>query len=98
MLASLAVALFNSGDTIGRFSGVLYTLVALTAMIYSIGLYLRRREMIQARHPGPYDDLVGPTIVCAALFIAVGLNAFLKLSVGLKHHPSEVVGGDYTVA
>ncbi|RUP46886.1 hypothetical protein BC936DRAFT_146410 [Jimgerdemannia flammicorona] len=85
LLGSFSIALFNAGDTVGRISGIMYTLVSITTLVYGWGLYQRRREMIIRREAGPYDDLIGPTVICVAIFFAVGLNAYLKYAV--KHKP-----------
>lgn len=81
LLGSFSIALFNSGDSVGRISGVVYTLVSLSTFLYGMGLYYRRRELINARAAGPYDDMSGPTAICMALLFAVGLNAYLKFNV-----------------
>jgi uncharacterized membrane protein YidH (DUF202 family) len=81
LLATFSVALFNSGDTVGKISGVVYTLVSLSTLLYGMGLYYRRRELIRQRAAGPYDDMSGPTMICFALLFAVGLNAYLKFTV-----------------
>ncbi|KAI9289269.1 VTC domain-containing protein [Umbelopsis sp. AD052] len=80
LLATFSIALFNAGDTVGRISGVVYTLVSLSTFLYGMGLYYRRRELINARVAGPFDDMSGPTAICVALLFAVGLNTYLKLS------------------
>jgi len=82
LLGSFSIALFNAGDSVGRISGVVYTLVSLSTFLYGMGLYYRRRELINARAAGPYDDMSGPTAICMALLFAVGLNAYLKFSAG----------------
>ncbi|KAI9318424.1 VTC domain-containing protein [Dichotomocladium elegans] len=81
LMSTFSIALFNAGDAVGKLSGVVYTLVSLTTLIYGMGLYYRRRELIQAKASGPYDDMVGPTLICFALLFAVGLNAYLKFTV-----------------
>ncbi|KAF1803875.1 VTC domain-containing protein [Mucor lusitanicus] len=81
MLSTFSLALFNTGDAVGKLSGVLYTLVALSTLIYGVGLYYRRRELIRARLAGPYDEMIGPTVICFALMAAVGINAYLKFTV-----------------
>ncbi|KAI8341670.1 VTC domain-containing protein [Chlamydoabsidia padenii] len=81
LLATFSIALFNAGDAVGKVSGVVYTLVSLSTLLYGMGLYYRRRELIRQRAAGPYDDMVGPTVICFALLFAVGLNAYLKFTV-----------------
>ncbi|KAI9496419.1 VTC domain-containing protein [Zychaea mexicana] len=85
LLSTFSLALFNAGDAVGKVSGVIYTLVSLSTLIYGVGLYYRRRELIRSRSPGPYDEIAGPTVICFALMFAVGLNAYLKFTV---HSPS----------
>ncbi|KAI8061126.1 VTC domain-containing protein [Gongronella butleri] len=81
LMATFSVALFNAGDAVGKISGVVYTLVAVSTLIYGAGLYYRRRDLIRQRAPGPYDETTGPTVICMALLFAVGLNLYLKLTV-----------------
>lgn len=80
LMATFSIALFNAGDAVGKVSGIVYTLVSLTTLIYGMGVYYRRRELIRAKAPGPYDDTTGPTLICLALLFAVGLNAYLKFT------------------
>lgn len=81
LMATFSIALFNAGDAVGKISGVVYTLISLSTLLYGMGLYYRRRELIRAKMPGPYDDTTGPAVICFALLFAVGLNAYLKFTV-----------------
>lgn len=81
LLATFSVALFNAGDAVGKVSGVVYTLVSLSTLLYGMGLYYRRHDLICQRASGPYDDMAGATVICIALLSAVGLNAYLKLTI-----------------
>ena len=78
VLATFAIALFNKGDTVGKLCGIMYTLIAISTLMYGCGLYYRRRELIRSRLPGPYQELIGPTILCLALMFAIGMNFYLK--------------------
>jgi uncharacterized membrane protein YidH (DUF202 family) len=81
LLSTFSLALFNAGDAVGKLSGVVYSLVSISTLLYGMGLYYRRRELIHNRAAGPYDELVGPTVICFALLFAVGLNAYLKFTI-----------------
>lgn len=81
LLSTFSLALFNAGDAVGKLSGVVYSLVSISTLLYGMGLYYRRRELIHNRAAGPYDELMGPTVICFALLFAVGLNAYLKFTV-----------------
>ncbi|CAG8553553.1 4582_t:CDS:2 [Ambispora gerdemannii] len=82
LLGTFSVALFNAGneDNIGRFCGLLYSTISVIVLIYALSQYHKRVDMINSRNPGPYDDLVFPTILCFTLFLAVALNFWLKLA------------------
>ncbi|KAI9276285.1 VTC domain-containing protein [Sporodiniella umbellata] len=81
LLSTFSLALFNAGDAVGKLSGILYTLISISTLMYGMGLYYRRRDLIRNRSAGPYDEIMGPTIICFALMFAVGLNAYLKFTV-----------------
>lgn len=81
LISTFSLALFNSGDAVGKLSGIVYTLVSVSTLMYGMGLYYRRRELIHNRAPGPYDEVVGPTAICFALLFAVALNAYLKFTI-----------------
>lgn len=81
LISTFSLALFNAGDSVGKLSGIVYSLVSISTLLYGMGLYYRRRELIHSRAAGPYDELVGPTVICFALLFAVGLNAYLKFTV-----------------
>lgn len=78
-LGGLALGLVNFGDTVGRVSGGIFTMIALGFMLYSTHLFRWRARMISERRAGPYDDRNGPTVLVAVLFIAFNVNVYLKL-------------------
>lgn len=49
VLGGLALGLLNFGDTVGQISGGLFTGVAMMFMVYALGLYQWRAEMIRRR-------------------------------------------------
>ncbi|KAI8846999.1 VTC domain-containing protein [Chytridium lagenaria] len=80
VIASLAIALLNLGDRVGQIAGLLFTLVAMMFMVYSLFLFQWRAQKIRDRDPGPYDDRVGPTVLVIVLFAAITANFYLKFS------------------
>ncbi|KAH6648597.1 VTC domain-containing protein [Truncatella angustata] len=76
-IGAIAVTLLNFGTkpTMTSFivSGV-FTVLAIVALCYSVGIYLYRSGAIRERKVIKYYDRWGPTVLCVALFIAVGLN------------------------
>ena len=79
MLGGLGVGLLNFGDKIGRVSAGLFTFVAMGTMIYALVTYHWRAAAIRRRGSGPYDDRLGPTLLCFFLLVAVIINFILRL-------------------
>ncbi len=52
--------------------------VAVLSLLYSVGMYLYRSSAIRNRRAIKYHDSVGPTTLCAALFVAVALNMWYE--------------------
>ncbi|KAF8982203.1 vacuolar transporter chaperone [Entomortierella lignicola] len=84
LLGTLGIGLFNAGDSIGRFAGILLSITALATLIYSIWLYEKRLTMLRNKDPGPYDEPLMPTLMCVCLLTAISLNFYLKSSVKSK--------------
>ena len=79
ILGSIAAALLNFGDGISLYAALGFTAVACAALLYSMGLYLWRVEMIRKRRAVRYHDWLGPSVLCLGLFGAVGVNFGLRV-------------------
>src|ERR1700759_3980852 len=71
VLGGLAIGLLNFGDRIGRISAVLFTFIAMFVMLYALYTFHWRATKIRNREAAPYDDRVGPTVLCIFLLAAV---------------------------
>ncbi|KAE8254360.1 hypothetical protein A4X13_0g3447 [Tilletia indica] len=67
-----------SPGTIKTF-GVIYAVIALATLSWGLFSYQRRVTLIKAKYGGPLDDLYGPPLICAALFVAVLLNFIVRV-------------------
>ena len=67
VLAGLSIGLLNFGDKVGKISAGMFTLVAMAVMIYALITYHWRANAIRKRGAGPYDDRLGPTVLCLSL-------------------------------
>ena len=54
--------------------GVVWTVVALGVVVYAYIMQRKRLYWIDVRHPGHFDELAGPVVLCATLAIAVLVN------------------------
>jgi uncharacterized protein with PQ loop repeat len=81
-IGTIAVTLLNFGSKPSPASFIAagtFTVVAILALIYSIGIYLYRAKAIRARKASKYHDKYGPTVLCGILLVAVILNAVFEL-------------------
>lgn len=78
VLGGLAMGLLNFGDRIGRMSAVLFTVIAMGVMLYALYTFHWRATKIRNREAAPYDDRVGPTVLCIFLLAAVCINFYCK--------------------
>ncbi|RMY19046.1 hypothetical protein D0867_04919 [Hortaea werneckii] len=74
ILGSIAATLLNFGDTISLASAWAFTIVAVVALFYSLGLYLWRVSAIKSRRAVDYHDKWGPSALCFLLLIAVAIS------------------------
>lgn len=65
--------------------GAIYAGIAVLTLLWGLYSYQRRVTLIKTKYPGNFDDLIGPPLICAALFIAVLLNFIIRV----KQHDYE---------
>ena len=53
--------------------------VAIAFCAYSLIIYRSRTRMLQERAPGPYEDVVGPSLLGVTLLFGILGNFMLKL-------------------
>ncbi|KAF1979734.1 SPX-domain-containing protein [Bimuria novae-zelandiae CBS 107.79] len=82
LLGSIAATLLNFGDGLALAAACAFTVIATCALLYSVGLYLWRVNMIKQRRAVTYHDKVGPTLLCLGLFSAVAISFGYRLGVG----------------
>ncbi|ORZ04065.1 polyphosphate synthetase protein [Lobosporangium transversale] len=78
LLGGLSLGLLNFGDKVSRVSAGLFTFVALSFMVYAVVTYHWRAYKIRNKELGPFDDRIGPTLLCFILLTAMVTNFFLQ--------------------
>jgi SPX domain protein involved in polyphosphate accumulation/uncharacterized membrane protein YidH (DUF202 family) len=81
ILGSIAAALLNFGDDASLVSAWGFTVVACIALLYSVGIYYLRVQMIRTRRANlaRYYDKYGPTFLCIGLLAATIVNFVFKI-------------------
>ncbi|KAG8935378.1 hypothetical protein FRC02_008183 [Tulasnella sp. 418] len=80
LLGTLSAALYNSShDVIARRFAYVYALISLGILGYGYVVYQKRVTLIRRRDPGHFDEVVGPVLICVALFVAVLSNFIIRV-------------------
>lgn len=79
ILSTVAGVLLNFGHGASLEASLGFFLTAVLTIIYAIVLYLWRNYHIRRKDAVRYDDRVGPTLICIALFIATASNFYFQL-------------------
>ncbi|RXK41106.1 hypothetical protein M231_01509 [Tremella mesenterica] len=86
LLATIASGLlFGARDSPARYFALAYAFISAAVLIYGWAIFQKRLTMISARDPRSFDLLVGPLLICAALFIAVLANFIFRLQEARQH-------------
>jgi hypothetical protein len=81
-IGTIAVTLLNFGEKPSGLSFLAagaFTVVAVVALLYSVGIYLWRATAIRKRRAIRYHDRWGPSVLCVALLVAVALNVWFEV-------------------
>lgn len=81
-IGAMAGTLLNFGGGASFAAALGFTILAVVALCYSLGLYLWRVEMIKRRRAVKYHDSWGPTVLCLGLLAATVANFVLVMREG----------------
>ncbi|KAK3674484.1 vacuolar transporter chaperone [Recurvomyces mirabilis] len=82
ILGSIAATLLNFGDNLSLASATAFTVVAIIALFYSMGIYLWRVSNIKSRRAVQYHDKWGPSMLCVGLVAAVAVSFGFRIAKG----------------
>lgn len=77
-LGGLGTAILGLGEHESVWCGSILMAVSVLFILYALYIYIWRIEKIRIRFPGPYDDLVGPTVLVGIFMIALLASIFFK--------------------
>lgn len=88
-LGGIGTALLGLGDSDAAWCGTLLMTVAILFIFYALYIYKWRMEKIRIRYPGPYDDLVGPSILVAVFLTSIFLSIVFRFPSIIQDHSME---------
>lgn len=77
-LGGVGTAILGLGEEKAIFCGTSLMVVAIIFILYALYIFNWRKEKIRTRFPGPYDDLIGPTILVGVFLLALFLTVVFK--------------------
>jgi uncharacterized membrane protein YidH (DUF202 family) len=81
LLGALAIGLLNFSDHVGRVSAVIFTLIAVTIMVYALVNFHSRANRIEKKTMGDFSDAYGPMLLTACMAVAIILNFYCKYNI-----------------
>ncbi|KAI9023445.1 hypothetical protein DFJ74DRAFT_706304 [Hyaloraphidium curvatum] len=79
-LGGLAIGLLNFGNASGRAAGVVFSLLTILTLFYSLFLFFSRAISLRRQIRGTYEARVGPTVIVLAMVGGVIINALLIIA------------------
>lgn len=77
--ASIAITSFSEGDLLSQLYGIILLPVAISFLVYAMHQYGKRSKMIRTTAPGPYEDIVGPSVLAIVLICSIIAQFSIKL-------------------
>ncbi|WVQ82118.1 hypothetical protein IAT38_004246 [Cryptococcus sp. DSM 104549] len=86
LLSTIASGLlFGARDSPARWFAFGYALISAIVLIYGWAIYQKRLTMISTRDATGFDNLWGPLLICAAIFVAILVNFVFRLAEAKRH-------------
>jgi SPX domain protein involved in polyphosphate accumulation len=82
ILGSIAATLLNFGDHVSLAAAIAFTVTAIAALFYSMAIFLWRVDRIKQRKAVNYHDKWGPSVLCIALLVCVGVAVSYRFAYG----------------
>ncbi|KAF7196208.1 Vacuolar transporter chaperone 4 [Pseudocercospora fuligena] len=99
ILGSIAATLMNFGDRVGLAASIAFTVLAIIALFYSMGIFLWRVDRIKQRKAVQYHDKWGPSALCVGLLACVTVAIAYRFKYGREgdlrgRNPGRRPGGE----
>eukprot|EP00568_Trieres_chinensis_P011198 CAMPEP_0183298054 /NCGR_PEP_ID=MMETSP0160_2-20130417/5186_1 /TAXON_ID=2839 ORGANISM="Odontella Sinensis, Strain Grunow 1884" /NCGR_SAMPLE_ID=MMETSP0160_2 /ASSEMBLY_ACC=CAM_ASM_000250 /LENGTH=241 /DNA_ID=CAMNT_0025459999 /DNA_START=36 /DNA_END=761 /DNA_ORIENTATION=- len=77
--ASIAITSFARANPLSQLYGIILLPISIAFISYAMIQYARRASMIRRRAPGPYEDIMGPTVLGIILMLSIVAQFSIKL-------------------
>jgi len=77
--ASVAIVSMSDDNFLSQLYGIVLLPLAITFLMYSMHQYGKRAQMIRRRAPGPYEDIIGPSVLAVSVILSIVAQFTIKL-------------------
>jgi len=78
LLGALSIGLLNFSDEVGQISAGVFTILAMSVMLYALYGYHDRANRLQRKELGDYSDKYAPAVLTVFMIAAVSVNFYRK--------------------
>ena len=82
LLSGLSISLYNSAGAdngVARALAIVYTVIAVASGLWGWYMYVSRSEIIKRRSGEDLDNIIGPSVICISLAVALCVNFGLRV-------------------
>lgn len=69
----------GAADATTELYGLLTLPVAVAFCVYALVMFMKRASFLRRRHPGPYDDNVGPVLLTLLLMASIAADMVVAI-------------------
>jgi uncharacterized membrane protein YidH (DUF202 family) len=84
--ASVAIVSMSNDNLLSQLYGIVLLPLAISFLMYSMHQYGKRAQMIRRRAPGPYEDIIGPSVLAVSVMLSIVAQFSIKLYQILNGH------------
>mmetsp|Transcript_14558 Transcript_14558/g.17710 ORF Transcript_14558/g.17710 Transcript_14558/m.17710 type:complete len:203 (-) Transcript_14558:217-825(-) len=77
--ASIAITSFSGDNLLDQLYGIVLLPVAIAFLCYAMYQYGSRSKLIRTTSPGPYEDIIGPSVLAVILICSIIAQFSIKL-------------------
>ena len=76
---STAIIAFAEANEYSQIYGLILMPTSIGFTCYALYVYMKRANMIRNKHPGPYEEKIGPIILATLLATTIVINFAIRL-------------------
>ncbi|EGF76993.1 hypothetical protein BATDEDRAFT_28079 [Batrachochytrium dendrobatidis JAM81] len=81
ILGAVAIGLLNFSNKLGQIAGMIFAIISVGFMFYSLIQFNIRADRLQKKEKGvSFEDMVGSLVMITVVFLAIAINFSFKMA------------------